>query len=251
MKKQIINETREYSKFKFSEKNRAIDNGALRKMINSLKIYGWLSAYPMHVTPQNGRLVIIDGQHRFTAAQSLNLPVLYVVSEEADDRSLGLINSAQKPWDKFDFVSSFHNQGNSHYTKLLDFSETNKLPLGVAARLLMGQHGGRTTCTKEIRDGKFKIKNIQSAENIAQIILRLKKIVKWASNSNFVSALMKASRVKGFNHEQFISRCEANPGLLVLQPTTDAFLEMIEKIYNYRTSQKNKLSIKFEAATIP
>jgi hypothetical protein len=216
-------------------------------MIVSMRAHGWLEPYPMHVVSRNGRFFIIDGQHRFKAAQSLGLPVLYVVGNDDTRISVSDINVAQSAWNHFDFACSYANQGNPHYIKLLDFSKRHKLPLGISAKLLMMKEAGRSTCTREIREGTFKAVNLQSAEMMADTILRLKRIVVWASNSSFICALIKAVQVRGFDFNVFIQRCESNPGLLVLQPTTDAFLQMIEHIYNYRTRPENKLAIKFEA----
>jgi hypothetical protein len=53
--------------------------------------------------------------------------------------------------------------------------------------------------------------------------------------------------VDGFSASRFIQKCEANPGMLMLQPTTEAFVELIEKIYNHRATTDNRLSIRFEA----
>jgi hypothetical protein len=242
-----ILQTQDYNKFCKSRVNRSINESALKKMEASMKKHGWLIAYPMHVVMRKGKLVIIDGQHRFTIASKLGIPAIYVLCEDSDLFELTEINVAQKPWNHVDFAKSYHNQGNVNYTKLIDFSERFDLPLGISAKLLMDIQGGRGTGTHEIREGRFKVTNQDNAEIIAGIVNRLKPLVSWASNSSFVAALMRSCSVNGFDPARFIQRCEQNPGLLILQATLESFLELIEKIYNYRSSQENKLSIKFEA----
>lgn len=246
MKSTVIHQTHDYKKFVLSEQNRDVNPSALTRVKNSMEKYGWLKAYPMHVVSRDGRLAIIDGQHRFSAAQKLNLPVFYVVCQEEEDFKISDINLAQRPWTNVDFATSYHNQQNPHYTKLIDFSQRHGLPIGICAKILMGI-GGRGTATHEIRDGRFRVRNLEVAEKIGAIVSRIKKVVPWGANSNFVSALVKATSVKGFDCSHFLAKAEANPGLLILQPTIESFLDLIEKVYNYRTSSAQKMSIKFEA----
>lgn len=247
MKTTQIFQTTDYNKFRLSSENRNISLAATKKMMASMSQNGWLPAYPMHVVSRDGKLVIIDGQHRFTVAQKLGIPALYVVCKDNPDMSISDINIAQKPWNNVDFANSHANKGNVNYTMLLEFATRHHLPIGVSAKLLQGFGGAKSTGTVQIRDGTFKVKHRERAESIATVVSSLLPFVKWAANSSFVTALTKAVVVKGFDCPHFLARCKANPGLLVLQPTTDAFLDMIERIYNYRSSTASKLSIKFEA----
>jgi hypothetical protein len=247
MKKQPTYQTSDYSRFKVSETNRSLDTTHLRVIKRSLQELGWLSPYPINVVPRNGGLVIMDGQHRFTAAKALGIPILYSVEADRSDVQTLVGGLPQIPWRPVDFVTSYHNQGNPHYTKLLHFMEQQKLALGISAKLLMSGEDGSTDPGKHIKAGTFRVLTPEWADLLAEIIRRLKKIVFWASNHGFVNALLKAQVVPGFDHGHFLKKCEANPGLLILQPTQDAFLELIEKIYNHRTRPAEKLAIKFEA----
>jgi hypothetical protein len=248
MKSQPILSSKDYKKFKGDLSNRDVTSKNLKKLNDSMKAYGWLPAYPMHVVMQGGNHVIKDGQHRKHIAEALGIPVLYVVCPDHEGLSISKINGAQAPWTSLDYVKSFCNQGNPHFTKLLNFSQSKGLPLGVSAKMLMTSTRGRSTCTNEIREGTFKVKNLDLAEKVADIIVRIKGIVPWAANSSFVSAVMKCCMIPEFSALQFLQRCEAHPSLLVLQPTTDQFLDLIEAIYNYRTTQSRKLAVKFLAS---
>jgi hypothetical protein len=247
MKKQTIFQTSDYSRFKKSETNRSLDQAHLSRIKRSFQELGWLSPYPIHVVPRDGRLLIMDGQHRFTVAQGLGIPILYSVEADRPDAQTHAGGLPQIPWRPLDWVTSYHNQGNPHYTKLINFMETQKLALGISAKLLMSGHNGATEPGKHIKAGTFRVLTPEYADLLAEIIRRLKKIVFWASNKGFINALLKAQLVDGFDHGHFLKKCEANPGLLILQPTQDAFLDLIEKIYNHRTRPADKLAIKFEA----
>lgn len=242
--KHSVQSTRNYSLFTVDETNRVVRPS--KKLRKSLEAYGWLPAYPMHVVRRNGRLVIIDGQHRFKEAQRLNIAVLYVVCEDTPSLKIADLSDSALPWTTRDYASSFARQGNEEFQYLLNFSDHYRLPLGVSAKLLLGVTS-RTTGTEEIRTGSFKVKASERAAKIAEVICTLKKLVPWAYNSFFVDALDRATRLENFDIGQFVRRCESCPGILRLQPTTDEFLRMIEEIYNYRSAAANRLPVAFLA----
>ena len=248
MKLTTILSSKDYNKFSIAEENRSIRKTNLTKKRKSMKKYGWIAACPAQVVIRNGRHVIIDGQHRFRIAEELGIPVVYVVVPDRVGLVISEINNAQEPWNSLDYVSSECKKGNPHFVKLADFAERHSLPIGISAKLLLGQ-SNRHTGTREIRDGTFTVKD-NNADQIAQIVSRVRVIVKWAANTGFIDALSKACSINSFNPVQFIERCENNPGKLKLQPTTEAFLELIEEIYNFRTSDGKKLPVRFLASKV-
>jgi hypothetical protein len=245
MKATTTYSTTDYSKFTVSQENRGINPRAMKKLVRSLTLYGWLKPHPMHVVSRNGSLVIIDGQHRFYAARKLKMAVQYVVEPDLPDISIAEVNGAQTPWTTRDYVESYHNQGNPNYSKLLWFSEYYKFPICVCAKMLMGKNPHNVS--RDIKEGKFKIQTLVLAELMASIIYCLKPMVSWATTTSFVNALIKSVKVQGFCPEHFVAKCQANPGMLIIQANCDAFLDLIEKIYNHRTRPADKLAIKFEA----
>jgi hypothetical protein len=248
MKKTIILETKDYTKFESDESNRSTKKLAIRKLVSSMTKYGWLAAYPMHVAPKNGRLNIIDGQHRFSAAKRLGIPVLYVVCEEIEGFHVSEVNVAQSAWTIRDFVTSYANQGKTPYIKLLDYCERHDIPLGVGAKLLKNSLTEGDSCAKSLREGNLKIAPGSLADQVASLVRNLRTNgVSFAANRSFIDALMKCCLVPEFCQERFIQKAKSHPGRLTLQPTTERFLESIEDVYNYCAAKSNKLPLKFHA----
>jgi hypothetical protein len=249
MKKTQIVSTKEYKKFTVDDSNRGITTKNLKKLRQSMTTFGWLEAYPMHVVSRAGRMVVIDGQHRFAIAQELGIPVLYVVCKDYEDLHIAEINNAQSPWSIKDYLESHIKRGTPHYAALRNFSEEYRLPLGISSKLLMGL-SNRQNGSTEIKEGKFRVKDSATAGIIGRIIsfLRAELGIKWAANCFFVDALVKCTRVEGFSAETFVKRCASCPGKLVLQPTTKAFLQMIEDVYNRGAAKKNTLPLAFKAS---
>jgi hypothetical protein len=251
MKKTQILETRDYKKFRADSSNRSINLSSLKKIIASMARHGWLAPYPLHVVPRNGALYIIDGQHRFRAAERLGISILYVICDDDEDLFVADINIAQSPWNVRDYVTSYANRGNPHYLKLLDFSEKYRLPLGVSGKLIMNSFSDSGAYAKSIRRGDLQVASSDLAEIVARLIEALRKLgVAFASNRSFIDALMRACSVPAFCQQTFLDRVKSCPGNLTLEPTTEHFLDAIELTYNYRASAAKRIPLKFLAMQV-
>lgn len=242
-----IKETSDYSAFKVDATNRAVTK--IKKLVASMKKYGWLDAYPAHVVSENGKFIIKDGQHRFEAAKSLGIAVKFVPCKHHKDIAIPEINNAQRTWSIRDYVASWKQQGNPDYAKLVQFSESSGIGLSTCASLLSNKtpSGNRdySNITDAIKTGKFKIRTLDFAYDVASVVSACSGFIVWAKNSLFVAAIARALRVKEISAATLIEKIKANPGLLQLMPTMDAFIVMLEDLYNYRS--KKRLPLKFLA----
>ena len=93
-------------------------------------------------------------------------------------------------------------------------------------------------------EGKFQIRDHIHPYIVGTIIKSLKNLdVKFASHSNFVSAVSIAAKIRRFSSEHFIKKVQTHTFLLTKQRSTDDYLQSIEKVYNYHTNKKKKLNI--------
>ena len=69
--------TTNYSMFKFKHGNRPVDQSHVKKLITSMT-----EVYVPQTIYVNKRHEITDGQHRFTAAKALGLPITYIVTDQ-------------------------------------------------------------------------------------------------------------------------------------------------------------------------
>ena len=251
MKKTTILETRDFSRFRSDDHNRSTSKVAIKRIILSMEKYGWLGAYPMHTVPRNGKLYIIDGQHRFKAAEKLGIPVLYVVCEDIDGFHVSDVNVAQSAWTIRDFATSYANQGKPAYVKLLHYCLRYDIPIGCAAKLLQNNLGDGVTCTKALKTGQLNIASGDLAEIVGTLIEALREQgVAFARNSSFIDALMRVCLVESFCKQTFLDRVRSNPGKLTLEPTSQRFLESIEAVYNHRATKSKTLPLKFLAMQV-
>lgn len=240
-----VQTTYHYDKFIFDEHNRSITKN--QKLMHSLKVHGWIPAYPMHVVDNgNGKLRIIDGQHRFEYAKTLKLPVTYVVCER-EEVSVAAINNAQKPWNSKDYLSSFMRQGLPDYEELGKFVERTGIRLTQATSMLSGESAGSANNQCSMKDGSLKItkEGRAHAELVASVIVEIGGIIKWARDSYFVAAVSKCVRVPQFKPAQFVDRVKNNQSMMIRQATMEQYVQLIEQIYNHRS--RDPIPVKFYA----
>lgn len=103
----IIYKTKNYNKFVLNSINRMINQTRVNHFVKEYRDRQIIS--PIEVMPNNdGKLVILDGQHRFRAWMKLGLPVYFYETISGDDSTQGLRQRNQgKAWNTLDTVNSF------------------------------------------------------------------------------------------------------------------------------------------------
>lgn len=226
-----VNKTSDYSRFVNSVENRDIRSN--KKLLESMSQYGFSEAHPIHVRLNSeGKLEIRDGHHRFEIAKFLKIPLYYVVS--SDQIPIERLNASQKPWSMRDYVASFVKQGKPEYIALNSFANSSGIPLSISVLLLAGYYGG--SCGNHgvnFKAGNFRVKNGELANRVAAIVGAASKIIPFSKEKSFVMAVAACCLVNGFSAHQFIEKVAKFPHMLTKQAGRDAYLEIIESVYNY------------------
>lgn len=239
-------ETSDYGKFKVTVENRGVDSPHVRKLAISMKRHGWWDGFPMVVcSAPGGKFIIRDGQNRFRAAQSLNIPVKYIVDEASASIPLSELNGEHRNWKMLDYITSHAHSGDKDYTIALNFIRAHKAPVSVACSLL---NKSGVNC-KSIINGTFVVLDVDWAEARLRELNEMKPFLEFGAMAvNFVRSYIKASQVQNFNHSAFLDRVKKYSHMLPTQPNEESYVEAIERVYNYRN--QTPLPIKFEAMEI-
>lgn len=238
-----IQATKNYRMFGRSDDNRKLDLKKHRKLEVSMKRYGFLASFPVVCSRDaNGALTVRDGQHRLAIAESLGLTVYWV--EETVDFDVAVINCTAKTWVLRDYAQKFAANGNQAYQEGIEFADLHGLPIGTAFSLLSG-----TTSFSNFQDsfisGTFKVKDREWADMVAGIYGPIVEMSSKLRNSRFLEACMAVCRVKGFDPHRLVSGADGCREKLLSYSTRDAYLDMIEQIYNFR--RKQLVALKNEA----
>lgn len=239
-----IQETKNYGRFDFDIENRDFNPGKHRDLLKSLQAHGFDPARPIVCTQsKNGRLVVVDGQHRLNFCRALGIPVFFTITEYGNPREY---NSTTTGWNIADRVKSWRCSGNENYETLSSFVEKYKLPVTTSANMLAGIDNGFGNVVRYIKDGTFKVVDVGFAEATAQAIVSIAEHFKDAKSFFFVAAVSKCMRVKEFKLDHLIHKITKFPGLLKPCARIDQYLEDIEMLYNY-ADKKGQIPLKFLA----
>lgn len=235
--------TTNYSLFELLDKNRSIKVEEHRELWESMQHYGFLIDYPISVRREpNGKLYIKDGQHRFTFAQRLNLPIFYI--EGKVDYDVARVNSTIVKWNTGDYAESKAHQGIESYQELKEFVEEFQMPVGITAAMLSGTVSF-TNIKKQFKCGGFKIKDRHFAERVGRLFRSFVLINKKTDSVRLIEALAAVCRVQAFDDAHLLHRADQNRSLVIQCGTKDSYMDMIERIYNFRSKQP--FPLKFEA----
>lgn len=235
--------TKNYRLFCRSDENRPLDLKKHKKLYASMKQYGFLPCFPV-VCIRNGvgPRIVKDGQHRLAIAESLGLPVHYV--DEATDFDVAIINSTPKTWTVRDYADKYALHGKKPYAVGIEFAERHGVPIGIAFALL----GGTTSfgnVADEFMKGDFAIKNLNWAERVGSTYSALVNLSTALRNVRFLEACMAAAHVDGFDTSRLIHNAKQCRDKLVAYSTRDAFLEMMEYVFNFK--RQKTMPLKFLA----
>jgi len=155
----IIKKTTNYSQFKFLAQNREPNP---RYLIESISQKNLLAEHPI-ICDTN--LNIIDGQNRLRAAESLKVPIFYLVSENVSIEDISRCQ-IQKTWVLSDYLKYYGTREEYNFIQELMF--TYKVPI----------HFAVSCCNPDrhiyqlFRRGKFRI-----VKDKEEIIVAMKNLV--------------------------------------------------------------------------
>jgi len=243
-----LQRTKDYSRFVFAKGNRDVSINRLRPahkaLRESMKKYGWLPFEPIGVYPDGkGKLVITEGQHRFTFARELGLDVYYVIHEEQVD--IAEINQCAATWTPSDYCKKWIHDGNSEYEEVIEIAEYHGIPITIAFSMLAGSASWQQAIKKRFESGAYKITNRKNAMRVFSIYKALCDINKSAKHSQMLRSIWACCLVPHFEETRLINTAKRRPEMLTRVGTLDAWLEIIQDIYNFGRSAK--VPIKFEA----
>lgn len=231
-----VYKTLDYNVFKRIDGNRAINNKNYSKLINSMKEEQLF--IPILV---NEKYEIIDGQHRFSAARELGLPIYYIVQEGYGINEVKKANMVGSNWTKADFLDMYITNGNEAYIQFNEISKTYGIKISNLIKLFAYVQGlNQKIASKNFEEGTL---NINGKEIILEYLEAFKDFAFfecWRTRQ-FNAAFMKLYFHPAYNHSRMKEKLELRRTALVKKSTIAEYLQLLTKdIYSYQ-SQKNNL----------
>jgi hypothetical protein len=235
--------TAEYGLFKMINGNRQLDERKISKIIRDISDgIDVLKYYPIQVSEKNGRLEIIDGQHRFFISKKLKRPVYYIIlKEERQLTDIAKINSNTEKWKVKDFINCYIQQGNPNYQMLQDFMDKYSFSSTLAIKLLQlgnpGTESGLLSIHQTFQRGEFEVTFLQDAVDIAELCKLFEPFPHWRDRG-FVIAIYRISQAQKINIPDLAARVQKNPERLTRQSGFKEYIFLLEQIYNIGKQQR-------------
>lgn len=234
--------TTDYNKFKLMKGNRAVDPRHVQALMKAMEKKDLL--IPIAV---NSKMEVLDGQHRLEARKNLKLPVPYYwAGDDTGLRDVQALNASQKSWSNKDFCNSYIALGKKDYEIYKWFVETYQFPHVESIKLLMNLTNDRdkgTVLTTIFKSGQFQVRDLSGAKKMAEMMSEIAPYFSRWKHNRFIRAVFSLLPKKNFNWKTFMQKVELNPTMLQPCSNTEQYVELIEKIYNFRA--QNKVSLKY------
>jgi hypothetical protein len=232
-----MNSTKNYDMFEFMTANRSINRTHVNKLKKSLAEYGFLSSQPITVTHD---MKVLDGQHRFIACKEMGIPIKYeIVDLKKMDNILVDLNNTQKKWNVSDYVVYYSQQGNSHYTRLLQLSGEYNISISAVCSIAGDcVQGGKDTDI--IKAGNFKFPDYEQGivEGKIERVLDACKYMGLKPSDRIIRALILVSRHPQFKWKEFMLKVEYQRDKCYKCSTIGGYFKMLENIYNNKRRNK-------------
>jgi len=245
-----IRATKDYRLFHRTVLNRPLNLHGRTDLRRSMEEHGFHPWSPIVCyRDAHGNLQILDGQHRLGFAEKLGIAVFWIEVELSEDcnvvQMVTEINRTSRAWPPSDYARVFAEQGITAYTKGLQFAERHGLAVGTAFALLADKPSF-SGIRASFQSGAFAIKDWEFADRVAAMYTRILGMNAKLKNTRFVEACIGVCRVEGFDARRLLRNAERCRDKLAPYSTREAYLDMLESIYNDR-ARGNLFSLKIEA----
>ena len=241
-----VNETKQYDLFCFVKGNRSVNQTHVNKLIAKIKRKN-LREIPIYVGPMNkdGKYPILDGQHRYEAYKTLDLPIRFIIVDYMTINDVPSMNSTKLSWGNKDYLQRYVDKGLPSYIYYKKFMETYTLDnkFSVVTTILNGVYKRERGLEVDFVDGRFDISDTakENAEKIGIFLGNVFDILgKEVKNSFFMFALLHAISHRNFNKEHFVGKLKKRSKMFSGCVNTLQWYDVIKKVYKLR-NQKYKV----------
>lgn len=147
-KKTIVYSTTNYSLFHKLKGNRPVDQSKVNRIKQSMVAHD--VSCPINVFKYQGKLFVLDGQHRLKALEDLGKEVEFIISKSGDLQTCIDMNNAEHPWNIKEYIEAYIDMGSTEHKWLYDMKNNYNATFSMIARLI-NSHG--TVCTGKVPGG--------------------------------------------------------------------------------------------------
>lgn len=225
-----LSPTMNYAMFKLDERNRPIDEMHVERLKVAIANKNLLREYPIVV---DRNMVVLDGQHRLRAAQSLNIPIFYTISEQATIEDIAATNFTTMRWNLDQYMHHWCSVGKPEYLKLRALCE--KFPfLPLSSAIILAGTKTKSNYSEQFREGHFTAGSIPFAEMVCEACMDFKPYVSFWSSVTFIRAINQMLSYEEYDHARMMVKMQHVSTKLVKCSTVETYLSVFTEIYNWK-----------------
>mgnify|MGYP003650023137 CR=1 FL=1 len=222
---------------KMLDYNRPINRSLVNKLKESMKKYGILSAITVYET--ENECLVIDGQHRWTAASELdmNMPAISIGWDAMD--AIVEMNTIQVNWTMSNFVDFFSAHKNPEISKAYKALKKKKeecvpvLTYSSLAKIYGKPFGGVA-----FKKGQWRMIEEERGDRFVKQLGDLVEHLPYAYSARFIYAYTDAAYHEDYNHKRMMKKFKRNHGVsLITSSNPKNYGIMLTKVYNFHQSK--------------
>ncbi|TXH52955.1 MAG: hypothetical protein E6Q97_14110 [Desulfurellales bacterium] len=236
-----------YAQFSCVKKNRTIDQDHLMQLYDAVSAKNLLAEFPILV---DTNLNVIDGQHRLKVAESLGVPIYYIVSDRITVDDISSTNANTRHWRPRDYMDRWLAEGRMEYIALDRFMK--KFPfftLPEASRLCY--FGDFMGFSQRFNRGEYRCNDSAFATKVAHALMDFAKVFPNYHDRSFINAVANLVGNVNYDHKTMMARLEYQSTKLVRCADMRSYIELVNEIYNYRTQQSRRVTLRLLTAGEP
>jgi len=245
-----IYKTHDYDKFKLIKGNRKVRTF----QVNRLKASYEKGNIPVPLIV-NKSFEIIDGQHRREAIRQLNLPLPYMIINDANIKEVQILNMRQKNWTMEDHLKCYVERGLKMYIRYNEeINERFYFDHKFKITMVKGKYSQRghsedaleqKTEVEKFQDGEFEATD-QEFKHATEVGLKIEDVDRYFKDylqrgrrSPLWNAVRKLADYPDYNHSEMVKKLETQRFKIekklikFRELSTNEFLIILEDIYNY------------------
>jgi len=234
---QVI-KTNDYSMFKIIDGNRSINKLHLRRLKKSIE-----EKYITVPIIVNQKFQIIDGQHRFTAAKELGMPINYIKVNGLDLSDVHRLNTNSKNWTADSYMEGYCKLGIEEYMMYRDFKNRYGFGHNETNALLTNRTSASGHHIEAFNQGTFAVVDYGLAIRNADKITQVAQHYDGYKRRGFIYAMLQAFTNPKYNHSEFLKKLSFQKDKLYDCSKAEQYLELIQKIYNFKRSDDSKIRL--------
>lgn len=231
----IYKKTKDYDKFKFFGFNRPLNEGLVKRLMDSISQIGYMDGSVITVDKD---YAILDGQHRFTACMRLGLDINYVISNVNAYDAIIKLNANQVHWTTKDYVHAWAEKGIKCYKYIENFDREHKLGISNSLLICSTDIAGGTDLRAIKKGTPFPIN--PNSQGILDFMKACEAVPYWKS-STFVKALVRLFKV---SNDKQRAKIIVNIISIPQQATPNDYLSVFENIANRKMKKSNHVSFR-------